>query len=280
MAYEVVLSGALAALIASGISYYGVRAANKSSLDRLKEQHRFDTEQAERRRTFEQAEKTRQLQFDEAQKNEDRKAAIRREVYLKAIEEATAVFGAIGGLPDKPFGEGNDGDALQDFLRANAKIWLVADSEATRLSRELQSLMSIAFFEGMQEAVTIRRKMEKVRLLQEMIGQAEREKVRIDTKLSEAKESNAPQQDQEAIGKSYKDQAEWAKAAQEAANNLMAEQKPDRKAWMEKMFDIIHKPQHTLNALLYELRKEVYLKTDHDNDREQFMQQYKGRFQR
>jgi hypothetical protein len=125
----------------------------------LKEQHQFDMEQADKRRVFEQAEKTRQLLFDEAQKNEDRKAAIRREVYLKAIEEATAVFGAIGGLADKPFGESNDSDALQGFLKANAKVWLVADSEATRLSRELQSLMSIAFLEGMREAMPIRQKM-------------------------------------------------------------------------------------------------------------------------
>jgi hypothetical protein len=117
--------------------------------------------------------------------------------------------------------------------------------------------------------------MERVRLLQGLIQQAEKEKIRIDTKLAEAKERAAPKEEQEAIASSYKEQADWARSAQEAVKNLFLEQQSDRKIWINKMFDIIHEPQYTLNSLLYELRKEIYLKTDQDNDRNMFMQQYK-----
>ncbi|RZK99799.1 MAG: hypothetical protein EOP36_18115, partial [Rubrivivax sp.] len=73
----VVWSGVIGATIAAGISYFGVRSANKGSLQRLREQHDYDREQANEQR-----------HHDARQKEEDRKAAIRREVYVKAVEEA------------------------------------------------------------------------------------------------------------------------------------------------------------------------------------------------
>lgn len=68
--YAVIWSGVLGAVIASGISYFGVRSANKTSLDRLKYQLDHDARASREQR-----------QHDATQNNEDRKSAIRREVY-------------------------------------------------------------------------------------------------------------------------------------------------------------------------------------------------------
>ena len=65
----VIWSGALSAVIASGISYVGVGSANKSRLARLRAQHDDDRGEARKQRTH-----------DALQKEEGRKTAIRREV--------------------------------------------------------------------------------------------------------------------------------------------------------------------------------------------------------
>ena len=79
------------ALIAAPISYFGVVAANKSSLARLHAQHDNDRKEAALQRTH-----------DALQKQQDRKAAIRRQVYTDAVEQAHTVLGAIGSLPVRP----------------------------------------------------------------------------------------------------------------------------------------------------------------------------------
>jgi hypothetical protein len=84
-----------------------------------------------------------QLAHDAREKREDRKLSIRREVYAAAIEASHGLLAAVGGLTSRPMEMApSDVDALQTFLKANAKIWLVADSEAAHLSRDLASEFS------------------------------------------------------------------------------------------------------------------------------------------
>jgi hypothetical protein len=176
----IVWSGVFGATIAALISYFGVRAANKSSLDRLHAQHKFDS-----------AEAVAQRAHDGRQKEEDRKAAIRREVYGKAVEEVHAVLAYIGGLPERPLWKGNDDEGLQLFLKANAKVWLVAESDAALLSRELASLVSEYFFKALSAARPFREAMEPIRQLEERIKVEKAEDRRIRTKFSEAREASA-----------------------------------------------------------------------------------------
>jgi hypothetical protein len=109
---DVIWSAAIGAVLASGISFFGVRSANASSLARLHVQHVNDAAEADKQRAH-----------DAEQKDEDRKAAIRREVYTKAIEEAHTLIGAIAGFPDRPFADRmKDAEVLQGFLRAMSKV--------------------------------------------------------------------------------------------------------------------------------------------------------------
>ncbi|RYG88750.1 MAG: hypothetical protein EON59_03450 [Alphaproteobacteria bacterium] len=154
----VVWSGVIGATISASISLFGVRSANKGSLRRLREQHDYDREQANEQR-----------QHDARQKEEDRKATIRREVYVKAVEEAHAVLAYIGGLRGRPLPPKDDDAALQVFLKANAKVWLVADVEGAALARELTSLMSELYIAAMQAANHVRHGMTSVRRQDERI---------------------------------------------------------------------------------------------------------------
>jgi len=170
----IILSGVSGATIAAVISILGVRAANQSSARRLSLQLAHDKEEAAAQR-----------QHDSTQKDEDRKAAFRREAYIKAVEEVHAVLAYIGGLPEKRLSDGNDAEGLQAFLKANAKVWLVAESTAAHLSRNLASLVAELFFKARAVAQPFREGMEPIRLLDTSIEVAEvavhRAKLAMDT---------------------------------------------------------------------------------------------------
>jgi hypothetical protein len=142
--YAALWSGIIGAAVGSLISYFSVRAANKSSLDRLTLQIAADGEKA-----------IAQRRHEAEQKNEDRKAAIRREVYVEAVEEVTKLLGYIGSLPQRDL-EQDGQTALTPFMQACNKLWLVADSPAASLIRELTVLFMEFFFRAMPRAYDIR----------------------------------------------------------------------------------------------------------------------------
>jgi len=139
-------------VIAAGIAFLGVAAANRSSLARLHVQHRQDTEEAERKRLH-----------DSHEKRADRKGAIRREVYLKAIEKAHAAVVAPVRLLDRSIDDRAADDlALQEFLSANAQVRLVCEPSALALSFEVTSLLSEFYVKGVERGIAIRQQMTSV----------------------------------------------------------------------------------------------------------------------
>ena len=112
----------ISAVVATGVAAFTTRASGKNSLRLLERQQEHDDVKANRQR-----------EHDAKQKDEDRKATIRREIYAAAVEETHALLGYIGSLPDRPLNAGNDDAGFQSFLKVNAKIWLVANAEAAHL---------------------------------------------------------------------------------------------------------------------------------------------------
>ncbi|MBV8380620.1 MAG: hypothetical protein JO369_07670 [Paucibacter sp.] len=176
----VVWSGCIGALIAAGVSAFGVWSANRSSLTRLRAQHDYDREQSKLQR-----------EHDSKQKEEDRKAAIRREVYIAAVEEAHAIIAYMGAMVDRPLLAGDESEALQVFLKANAKVWLVADIEGARLSRELTNLVSELYFEALAAARPVREFMEFVRRLAERTQFHKAGLKQLDVDIADATEQGA-----------------------------------------------------------------------------------------
>ncbi|RZJ84966.1 MAG: hypothetical protein EOO64_02300 [Massilia sp.] len=156
-----VSAGAIGAAIAFG----GVRAANKSSLDRLLVQHKQDSTEAEKQRAFERE-----------QKQEDRKGQIRREVYLGAIEKVNAAVVAPGRLLDRPITDRENEDApLQDFLTANAKVRLICEAPALALSFEVTSAVAEFYLRGVLLGVKFREQMIYVHKIRADIVEAKEE---------------------------------------------------------------------------------------------------------
>lgn len=252
--YAIIWSGVLGATIAAVVSLCGVLAANKSSLERLQKQHQHDA-----------AEAVAQREHDAKQKDEDRKAAIRREVYTKGVEEAHAVLAAIGGMPDRPLSKAaEDVDALQQFLKANAKVWLVAESKAAHLSRDLTSLMSELYLKTLQASYPLRVAMESVRELERRLAHAESELRRIEAKLIELKETGANFEERDRVAMSLQDTSNWIGTLKSERDREMSLLRPSRMKHAKELFGDMRRVQEQIVLLVCSLRNELSLPADED----------------
>lgn len=249
----VIWSGALGAVLASGMSYFGVRSANKSSLERLHAQHEYDRGEA-----------VKQREHDAIQKEEDRKAAIRREVYTKAAEEVHAVLAAIGGFPLKPLDMSgtSDADALQAFLKANAKVWLVAEAEAAHLSRELASQMGELYQKALASAYPLRLAFEPVWDINRKLVHADGEVQRTTVKLAELNEQRADLPIRGAAEKSWKDANSWVAMLKGSRQQIIDSLASQRLAHARAIFEDMQAVQKTIVKLVSSLRKEIHLPAD------------------
>jgi hypothetical protein len=78
-----------------------------------------------------------QLKHDSAEKAKERTAALRREVYLRAIEELVKANSHLAGLPNLDPTKVNIGEGLQGFFAAAARLQLVAEPKTALLVNRL-----------------------------------------------------------------------------------------------------------------------------------------------
>ncbi len=126
----VVWSGVIAAVVSLTGAVAGVVLSNRSSEKRLADQ----------------------LRHDAAEKQRDRLAALRREVYLKLFEELSAVGGHLGALAGKDPVAENLGGPLQTAIAQLGKVQLVGKPQTALLAGELSSLYGEALIRLMLAA--------------------------------------------------------------------------------------------------------------------------------
>lgn len=78
-----------------------------------------------------------QLKHDSDEKAKERKANLRREVYLLAAEELVKANNHLGKLPQLDITKSNPADGLQGFFAAAAKLQLVSEPKTSLLVSEL-----------------------------------------------------------------------------------------------------------------------------------------------
>ena len=256
----IIWSGLISALVASGVAAFTIRASSENSLRLLAKQQEHNDVQANRQR-----------EHDAKQKDEDRKATNRREIYSKAVEETHALLGYIGGLPDRPLNAGNDADGFQSFLKSNAKIWLVADAEAAHLSRDLASDFAEVLFHEMTASYPIRIAMEPIRRRRETIAFAEGEARRLICQLTDAKARSASSEDQTKIGDLVVEANEYVKALELTQQQAMSDIAQMRKETFQTTFGKLRPVQRAIVKMVSALREELNLPRDDDEFMEQLM---------
>ena len=258
----VVWSGVIGAVVASGISLLGVRLANSSSLARLRVQHEHDKIEADIQR-----------QADAQQKQEDRKAAIRREAYTEAIEAVHGVLALVGHLFEMRLNQEKEDEPLQKFLQANSKVWLVAEAPAAHLSRDLANRVGELYMAALQLAHPSRLKKEEWWQHGEKLEQAQSEVKRIESLISQAHERGAPPEETAPIVASWRATNDWIKSLVNTRQLILNDLVPLRLDAFPKMMELMRPVQQVIVELVSALRGELGLATDLAEFRRQLEEQ-------
>lgn len=247
----VVWSGVIGAVVASGISPLGVRLANSSSLARLRVQHEHDKLEADIQR-----------RADALQKQEDRKAAIRREAYTEAIEAVHGVLALVGHLFEMRLNQEKEDEPLQKFLQANSKVWLVAEAPAAHLSRDLANRVGELYLDSLQLAHPSRQKKEEWWQLGEKLIGAQSEVKRIESVIAQAHERGAKPEETAPLIDSWKLTNDWIKSLVNARQQIINDLVPLRLAAFPKQMELMRPVQQLIVELVSSLRGELGLATD------------------
>lgn len=111
------------AIVASGITFLGVMLSNRSNTSRL----------------------ILQLNHDASEKSKEKISNLRREVYLKAVEDIEITNIQIGTLANRDLTNLNLTAELQVITASIAKLKLVAEPETTRLAGDLSTAFGALF---------------------------------------------------------------------------------------------------------------------------------------
>lgn len=254
----VVWSGLISGLVAALASYFVLRTSQRHALGMLERQQQHDTDKT-----------LAQREHDDKQKDEDRKIATRREVYLGAIEKSHALLGAIGGYSQLPLNGADENGPLLAFLSANAKIWLVANPKAAHLSRQLAGQFAKLHLNALIASRPAREAVERLRLCVREVGFAQAELERLRQQFSDAHVREAKDFDVVRFQKPLDAQAFLIKTAIQRRNEAQAATgQPIFQAFGD-IFGELRAVQRTLCVLVSLLREELNLPADADEFMEQ-----------
>ena len=251
-------SGLLSASVASLVSYLTTNASAKNSLALLKQQQMHDDMKSASQR-----------EHDAKMKRDDRKGTIRREVYLDAVEKAHALLAAIGALPQRGTDTSEDGEAFQEFLKANAKVWLVAESDAAHLSRDLAAQFASLFLLAVRASLPARQALEPARATTKLIEHEEEEALRLQRQANDARILEGSEERQQRLGELLEEANAWIDHLKALRSQQQAEAAPVMFKAFADTFGEMRAVQRTLWTLVSMLRDELHLPPD----LEQFMEQ-------
>lgn len=194
---DVIWSGVIASLLTLG----GVLLANRSSTARLKIQ----------------------LEHESQEKAKQRRAELRKEVYLVVAEEAVRANAYLASLPDADLSKPDAVTPLQNFFAAAAKLQMVADTKTALHTSQLVGTYGQLLFKVLQLTRPIQDARFAARLAKQHYDESQTEIKRILAAMTALNESGKPDQEQFAgLGKSFefqRGQADKHAAEQQAALN-------------------------------------------------------------
>ena len=120
-----------------------------------------------------------QLAHDSAEKAKERIAGLRKDIYLKTVEELTKANAHLASLPNKDPTKGNLADELQGFFTTAAKLQLVAEPKTALLVNELVSSYGELVLKGMGNAMPLHRIRGDIAIFDDLYNQAYSQVLRV-----------------------------------------------------------------------------------------------------
>lgn len=160
---DVVWSGVIASLL----TLSGVMLANRSNTKRLVLQLRHDSEE----------------------KAKQRKADLRKEVYLRAAEELVQANAYLGSLPQLDLTKVNAGDGLRGFFSAAAKLQMISEAKTAILVSDLVGSYGELLLKVLSKVQPIQRLQMDIAIRNEHYNSAQAEVSRVLATMTQLNES-------------------------------------------------------------------------------------------
>lgn len=234
---DVIWSG----IIASILTLSGVLISNRSNTTRLQTQ----------------------LTHDRQEKIKERTLSLRREVYLKTVEELVKLNAYLASLPQQDIGKGNLGEGFVGFQTASARLQLVAEPRTALLALRLSGTYSELFLELMHHLMVLGEAKSDIQIADDLYTKANNEAQRILSAMTQLNETGEPdQQAFDALQRSF--QFSQEQASQFAANRSAGWASFNRGniAFMRDLFSRIREIAPQQMKLLVEIRRDLSLTGD------------------
>jgi len=163
---DVIWSGIIASLLTLG----GVLVSNRSNTNRL----------------------LLQLKHDATEKAKERTAALRRDVYLRTVEELVKANAHLASLPQMDLSKVNLGEGLQGFFSAAARLQLVAEPNTALLVNKLVAQFGELVFELMTHLLPASKAKTDIQIADDLYSKVQIEVNRILADMAKQNETGKP----------------------------------------------------------------------------------------
>ena len=155
------------ALLSSVLTLAGVLVLNRSNTTRLRIQ----------------------LEHDSGEKQKERTAALRRDVYLRAVEELTKANSKLGSLSQADLTKVNAGDIFQEFFASAAKLQLVAEPGTALLVNRLVADYAEMLLGLLKLLIPVQNARADIAIYDDLYNQAHAERTRVLAEMAKFNEA-------------------------------------------------------------------------------------------
>jgi hypothetical protein len=166
----VIWSAVVASVVGSGLTLSGVLLSNRGNTQRL----------------------TTQLAHDSDERAAERKAVLRREVYLKAVEELVKANRHMMNLPKLDPADTDLSEGLDELFAVTAKLQLIANPKTARLIEELSARYSELVLTLLPKVQPIHDLQRSIGMQTELMKGAQAEADRVLAAMAQLNESSDP----------------------------------------------------------------------------------------
>jgi len=145
-----------------------------------------------------------QLKHDSSEKQKERIATLRREIYLRSAEEMTKALSYLGSLPQADFNDINNTSKLQDFFASSAKLQLIAESKTALLVNKLTNVYGELTMKLIGKTIPMQDSLIDIKINDEHYNKQQNEVSRILSEMTRLNETcSATQENMTALTRSF-----------------------------------------------------------------------------
>jgi len=218
-----------------------------------------------------------QLQHESAEGAKQRKADLRKEVYLRAAEELVKANAYLASLPQADLAKMNAGEGMQGFFSAAAKLQMISEPTTSLLVSDLVGTYSELLLKALAKVQPIQSLQTKIAIRDEHYNRAQSEVSRVLAAMTQFNETASRDQAVfDALSRSFEFQQEQATKFAAERDELWKQRNALHLAFTKELIGEMKVVGEQGVHVLVAIRREL----DVGGDVDQFLEQMEKQWQR